>query len=33
MRGRGMFTPVVILTARDEVEHKVQALNAGQTTT
>lgn len=29
MRGRGIFTPVIILTAHDEVEHKVHTLNAG----
>jgi DNA-binding response OmpR family regulator len=29
MRGRGQTTPVIILTARAEVEHKVHGLNAG----
>jgi two-component system OmpR family response regulator len=29
MRGRGLATPVIILTARAEVEQKVQGLNAG----
>jgi len=29
MRGRGLATPVIILTARAEVEEKVQGLNAG----
>ncbi len=29
MRGRGLNTPVIILTARDEVEYKVRGLNAG----
>jgi len=29
MRGRGMATPVIILTARAEVEEKVLGLNAG----
>ena len=29
MRERGLTTPVIILTARDEVEHKVRGLNAG----
>jgi len=29
MRGRGLATPVIILTARAEVEQKVRGLNAG----
>jgi len=29
MRGSGLATPVIILTARAEVEHKVHGLNAG----